>query len=215
MNKQSPPAKKSARINSGLDTRVRYADDLALQGQKARSVAKTAARDNLIGDNDGHTDSASDITTAIAMANNEHRQRPIVVLDKRFLELTETPLLHHGKIIAYTTDNAENATMKMIAHATEEEQEDESTTESYVRWSKSQLCEYIAEEWKANRLPAKKALQQYFIKEHGKILMTKQQIHGLKSSIYKELLETSKFSYSPGSNQELPILTQTRTPSRQ
>ena len=116
-------------------------------------------------------------------------------------------MLNSGDITSYKADKAENATRKIIAHTTEENLEDNATPVAYEKWSKVKICEYIAAEWNANRLPAKRAFQQYFIKEHGKILMTKRQIHGLKSSIYKELLETSTTSYNPGSKIDLPLFT--------
>ena len=170
MERHSPTAtKKSARANSGMDTRTRYADDMVLQGQKARSTSKNVAKEDVQYNNDGLANCATDIAMAIALANNnEHRQRPIVVLDKRFLELTETPLLHSGDTTAYKADKAENATMKIIAHTAEEEFKDDTSPVAYEKWSKVHICEYIATEWSANRLPAKKAFQQYFIKEHGK-----------------------------------------------
>jgi hypothetical protein len=39
------------------------------------------------------------------------------------------------------------------------------------------------------------------------MFMTKQQIHGLQSSIYKDLLATSRANYTPGSKKELPQFT--------
>jgi hypothetical protein len=101
MDRQSP--KKSTRINSGMDTRIRYADDMVLQGQKAR------------GNNDGQALSATDI--GIALANSDSRTRPIVVLDKRFLDLVETPLLQSGNVEDKHKNATENATRKTIAHA--------------------------------------------------------------------------------------------------
>ena len=96
MDRQSP--KKSTRINSGIDTRIRYADDMVLQGQKAR------------GNNDGQALSATDI--GIALANSDSRTRPIVVLDKRFLDLSETPLLQSGTT-NQTYSSSQNSTERI------------------------------------------------------------------------------------------------------
>ena len=101
MDRQAP--KKSTRINSGMDTRIRYADDMVLQGQKAR------------GNNDGQALSATDI--GIALANSDSRTRPIVVLNKRFLDLVETPLLQSGNVKDMHKNATANATRKTIAHA--------------------------------------------------------------------------------------------------
>ena len=78
MERQSPTAKKSARINSGMDTRTRNADDMVLLGQKARSIAKHVAKDDIRDNSDRPANSDTDIAMAIALANNEQRQRPIV-----------------------------------------------------------------------------------------------------------------------------------------
>jgi hypothetical protein len=201
--------RKSSRTTAGKDTRKKYADDTELQQQLARTPTKGIREgiqsDTMTSEISGRDMENGEIMTALELAvkmgaiTNSKLNRPIVILDESFLDLTESPMLTGGTIQLQKDNN--NAKIAEV-HVHDERNNNVMTglqenEEDYAKLSQTEVMRIITTAWEQHRHPSKLAVRQYMRLHHGRVYVTKRELISFKSKIIKHLMQKNNIAYSP------------------